>query len=92
MRRGKPSVSKIVSAEQSLTFAMDPQKRILPRFFPFRECGTANEPHSGLAVPHFAGDVVIFPGIRRREPFLNITPQLVTCQTISARPRGDANV
>ena len=62
---------------------MDPEERAWARFFPFSECHAIKEPRPGIFVSRFAGDVVIFPWIRGREPFSNITPQLVTCQTNS---------
>ena len=42
-----------------------------------------DEPFCGPSLARVAGNVVIFPWIRWREPTLNILPQLVTCQTIS---------
>src|SRR5579863_5755352 len=40
-----------------------------------------DKPRGRPCVPRSAGNVVIFPGIRRREPTLHISLQLVACQT-----------
>jgi hypothetical protein len=71
---------------------MDPKEGTRSGRFPFRECIAVNEPRASLALPRFEGDVIIFPWIGWREPTMDISPQLVTCQTISAFPGSNANV
>jgi hypothetical protein len=71
---------------------MYPEEGTWSRFLPFRKRGAVNEPCPGFAVLRFAGDVVIFPWIRRREPSSNIDPQHVTCQIVSAVPHNNANI
>jgi hypothetical protein len=43
-------------------------------------------------MPQRAGDVVIFPRVRWREPSLNVFTELVTCQTASVSPVSNDNV
>jgi hypothetical protein len=71
---------------------MDPEQRTLSRCFPFSEDVALKEPRPSPAVSQIAGDVEILPWIRRREPPLNISPQLVTCRAISAIPINNGDV
>jgi hypothetical protein len=80
---------------RQLTFPVNPKKGIRPGLLPFGKRLTMNEPCRSLAVPTFAGDVVIFPWIGRRDPFSNLPLQFIifiTCQTISAPSSGGGNV
>jgi hypothetical protein len=74
---------KIEDIGWQLTFSVDPKEGTWSRQFPFRECITLNEPICGPVVPRSAGNVVIFPWIRRGEPASNVILQLIACQIIS---------
>jgi len=86
------SLYERVCARQELTFPVDPQEGARSRCFPFRERVPLNKPRRCAVVPQSEGVIVIFPWIRGREPSSNISPQLVTCQTVSALPDSHNNV
>jgi hypothetical protein len=65
---------------------MDPQKGIRFGCFPLPERVALKKPRPSPMLPQLAGDVVILPWIRGGEPTLNISPQFVTCGTISLIP------
>jgi hypothetical protein len=56
--------------------------------FPLREGFAMNPPCSGSDMLRSTGNVVIFPGIRRREPGFNVSQQFVTYEAVSSSQRS----
>jgi hypothetical protein len=65
---------------------MNPKKGTRSGQLPFREGIAMDEPFPGPGVPQSAGDVMVFPRIRWREPLLNVLLQLVACQIVLVHP------